>query len=218
MTPSSEQTTQGTKLTHSPRPESPAPAVTQLRCHDRPLANAAAHRVSLSGRDLDTLAAMSVTIREARPDDAPTIYRFIRALADYEREPDAVEVTPEILRTQMTAESPPFGCLIAEWKGAPAGMAMFFQTYSTWTGCPGLYLEDLFVDEEHRGKGIGNALMVHLAQHAVAHGLGRFEWSILDWNERAIGFYERLGAVAQDEWTVYRLAGDALARLGSARS
>lgn len=161
---------------------------------------------------------MSLAIREAGPGDAPTIYRFIRALADYEREPDAVEVTPEILRRQMTTEPPPFGCVVAEWEGVPAGMALFFETYSTWTGRSGLYLEDLFVDEEHRGKGIGNALMVYLAQHAVARGLGRFEWSILDWNEPAIGFYQRLGAVPQDEWTVYRLAGDALARLGSTPS
>jgi GNAT superfamily N-acetyltransferase len=159
---------------------------------------------------------MSLTIHEASPDDAATIHRLIQALAEYEREPDAAEVTPEILRTQMSAESPPFRCLVAEWDGIPAGMALFFQTYSTWTGRPGLYLEDLFVEEEHRGRSIGKALMEHLARRAVAEGCGRFEWSLLDWTEPAIGFYKRLGAVPQDEWTVYRLAGDALARVGSA--
>jgi GNAT superfamily N-acetyltransferase len=113
----------------------------------------------------------------------------------------------------MLGDRPPFECLIGELDGAPAGFALFFQNYSTWTGKPGIYLEDLFVRPEARGRGLGKALLVHLAGIACERGCGRFEWAVLDWNRPAIEFYESLRAKPMAEWTVYRLAGDALRRL-----
>lgn len=154
---------------------------------------------------------MAFSIRFAGPDDAATLHRFIVALAVYEKEPDAVEVTPAILAAQMASERPPFECLLAEDDEKRAlGFALFFQSYSTWRGRPGIYLEDLFVDEAERGHGVGRALLERLAELAVERECARLEWAVLDWNEPAIGFYRSLGAVAQDEWTVNRLADDAL--------
>jgi GNAT superfamily N-acetyltransferase len=152
-------------------------------------------------------------IRFAGPDDADTLHRFIVALATYEKEPDAVEVTPAVLAAQMQSPRPPFECLLAERDGRPLGFALFFQSYSTWRGRPGMYLEDLFVDQAERRAGVGRALLVRLAQLAVERGHGRLEWAVLDWNAPAIGFYRSLGAVAQDEWTVHRLADEALRAL-----
>ncbi len=157
---------------------------------------------------------MSLTIRTARPADAPVIHQFIQALADYEREPDAVKVTPRELAAQLASERPPFECLIASWEGEDAGFALFFANYSTWLGKPGIWLEDLFVPPSRRGLGIGKALLLRVAQIAVQRGCGRMEWSVLDWNTPAIGFYEALGATPMDEWTTHRLTGDALLRLG----
>jgi GNAT superfamily N-acetyltransferase len=154
-------------------------------------------------------------IRTARPDDAPTILAFIQALAEYEREPDAVEVSVEALRTQMSSGDPPFECLLCEEDGVARGFALFFRTYSTWKGLPGLWLEDLFVPEEHRGRGIGLALFRACAAIANERGYGRMEWSVLDWNEPAISFYRRLGATSMDEWTTHRLTGDALRDAGA---
>ncbi|MEZ4335794.1 MAG: GNAT family N-acetyltransferase [Sandaracinaceae bacterium] len=153
-------------------------------------------------------------IRFAVPEDAVTILAFIRDLAVYEREPDAVEVTEATLAAQLAEPSPPFECLIAEHAGAPVGFALFFHTYSTWRGRRGIWLEDLFVPPGHRGKGFGAALLKRLAQIALERGCARFEWSVLDWNEPAIRFYRSLGALPQDEWTRWRLDGDALAKLG----
>lgn len=156
---------------------------------------------------------MDIRIRVATENDAEAIHKLIRGLAEYEREPHAVEVTPEILRAQMASARPPFECLLAECDGQQAGFALYFQNYSTWKGKPGMYLEDLFVRPEFRGHGLGKALLVRLAQVCVERGYGRFEWAVLDWNEPAIGFYKKLGAVPMNEWTTMRLTGDALVKL-----
>ena len=158
---------------------------------------------------------MSAAIRFATPDDADTLHRFICGLAEYEKEPDAVEVTAETLRKQLASDASPFECLLAESSGAAVGFALFFTSYSTWRGRPGLYLEDLFVPEKHRGKGYGRALLRELAALTVARGSARLEWAVLDWNAPAIDFYRSLGAQAQEEWTTYRLDGAALERLAS---
>ncbi|TNE91053.1 MAG: GNAT family N-acetyltransferase [Deltaproteobacteria bacterium] len=155
------------------------------------------------------------TIRPATPADAATLHRFIVELAVYEKEPDAVEVTPEILASQIAQERPPFECVLAEVDGEPVGYALFFHTYSTWRGAPGLYLEDLYVTPERRGAGHGRALLAHLAAIAVERGCARMEWSVLDWNEPAIGFYKALGAFGMDEWTVHRLTREPLYALAA---
>jgi GNAT superfamily N-acetyltransferase len=134
-------------------------------------------------------------------------------LAIYEKEPEAVEVTPKRLEAQMRQEKPPFEALLIEEEGEPIGFALFFHTYSTWTGCPGLHLEDLYVTPEKRGSGAGKALLASLAHLAVERGCARFEWVVLDWNEPAIRFYESLGAKPQEQWKNWRLAGDALKSL-----
>ena len=157
------------------------------------------------------IAAMDFTIRFARSSDAPVLLRFIQALAVYEKEPDAVEVDAATLALQLGQDSPPFECLLAERDGDALGFALFFGTYSTWRGRPGLYLEDLFVPAELRGQGIGKALLCQLARIAVDRGCGRLEWAVLDWNKPAIGFYEKLGAPPMPEWWTCRLSRDALA-------
>ncbi len=154
-----------------------------------------------------------MTIRFATPDDAGTIHRFICELAEYEREPDAVEVTPDTLRAQLARDEPPFECLIAQDGADAVGFALFFHNYSTWRGRRGLYLEDLYVTPAARGHGHGRALLARLGELARERGCARMEWSVLDWNAPAIGFYETLGAVPLDEWTVWRLTGEALAAL-----
>ena len=158
---------------------------------------------------------MSLHIRFAGPDDAETVLGFIHALAVFENEPDAVEATPETLRRQMSQERPPFECLLAEWDGEAVGFALFFPTYSTWRGRPGMYLEDLFVPEEHRGRGVGRGLLRRVAAIAVERGCARFEWAVLDWNEPAIGFYEKLGAEVLPDWRVCRVTGKSLDRLAT---
>ncbi len=155
----------------------------------------------------------AITIRPATPDDAATVLSFIHALAVYEREPDAVETTEDTLGSQIGTSPPPFECVLAEEDGVARGFALFFHSYSTWRGKRGIYLEDLFVPEEHRGRGIGGALLRHVARVAVERDCARLEWSVLDWNEPALGFYRALGAVAMDEWTVHRVTDDALRRL-----
>jgi GNAT superfamily N-acetyltransferase len=157
-----------------------------------------------------------VTLRLATRDDVPLILDFIRALAEYEREPDAVLATEAMLETELFGERPGAEVVIAEADGQPAGFALFFHNFSTWLGRRGLYLEDLFVRPEFRGRGVGLVLMTYLAQLAVERGCGRFEWSVLDWNTPAIDFYRSLGAVGLEEWTVQRLAGNALQKLASA--
>ena len=154
-----------------------------------------------------------VAIREARPEDARTIIELIQALAEYEREPDAVRISAEDVLAYGFGDEKVFSCLLAEWDGQTAGFALYFPTFSTWEGKPGLYLEDLFVYPQYRGRGIGRALMVRIARTAVEKGYTRFQWQVLDWNTPSIEFYESMGAVHMKEWYTYRLSGEALKRL-----
>ncbi len=158
---------------------------------------------------------MPVQIRSATPDDSALIVDLIRGLAEYERLAHECIATEERVRESLFGPRPDAEVVIAEVDGRAAGFALFFHNYSTFLARRGLYLEDLFVYPEFRGRGVGRALLVHLARLAVARGCGRFEWWVLDWNEPAIGFYESLGAVPMDDWTVYRLTGDALQRLAA---
>lgn len=153
---------------------------------------------------------MSISIRDARPEDAQTILRFITELAIYEKEPDAVEATVELIQASLFGPGAITRAVICEKDGQPAGFAMWFYNYSTWQARKGLYLEDLYVTPDCRGSGAGKMLLKHLARIAVEEGCGRFEWSVLDWNEPAIRVYEAVGAEPMSEWTRYRLAGPAL--------
>ena len=157
----------------------------------------------------------SLRLRPATRDDVADIRRLIRALADYEKEPDAAVVTEADLLRDGFGEKPLFKVVMAEWEGAVVGFAFYFYNYSTWQGRPGLYLEDLFVMPSHRGKGIGKALLVHLARIALRENCGRFVWQVLDWNTPSIQFYESLGAVVMKEWLTMRVTGEALTRLAS---
>jgi len=156
---------------------------------------------------------MTVISRRATSDDASLLYGMIRDLARYEREENSVKVLPEELHAQMSQDAPPFECLIAEVDGKPCGFALYFFAYSTWEGTRTLYLEDLFVYPEFRGVGAGAALMRELARTARERNCKRFEWSVLDWNQTAIDFYERLGAKPVSGWTRYRVDGDGLKTL-----
>ena len=149
-------------------------------------------------------------IRPATVADVAIILRLIRGLAEYERLLDECVATEAQLRETLFGAHPQAEVVIAEWEGEPAGFALYFHNYSTFLARRGLYLEDLFVLPEHRGRGIGRALLAHLARLAVERGCGRLEWAVLDWNEAAIGFYRALGAVPMDEWTVMRVTGAAL--------
>lgn len=153
-------------------------------------------------------------LRPATEADLDTIIELIHALAEYEREPDAVRLDREELRRHLFGPRPFAEVILAETAaGASAGFALFFHNFSTWEGRPGIYLEDLFVRPEYRGQGHGRALLAALARLALERGCARLEWAVLDWNEPSIQFYRALGAVPMDEWTTYRVAGDALARL-----
>lgn len=154
-----------------------------------------------------------ITIRRAVAGDVPQILTFVRELADYEKVPHEVKATEADLLRDGFSGAPRFFVEIAEWEGAPAGFALWFFNYSTWEGRPGLYLEDLFVRPAFRGRGIGKALLVHLARCAVAEECGRFQWQVLDWNLPAIGFYETLGARALKEWVTMRVSEPDIARL-----
>ena len=158
---------------------------------------------------------MMLNIRPATPADIPEILAFIRELAEYERAPEQAVASAEDLLRDGWGPEPKFRVVIADWDGKPAGFALFFYNYSTWQGRPGLYLEDLFVRPEFRGKGIGKALLLHLAQIAVRENCGRFQWQVLDWYTPAIEFYESLGAKTLKEWLTMRLDGKALERLGA---
>jgi GNAT superfamily N-acetyltransferase len=156
---------------------------------------------------------MATTIRPATATDAGTILSFIRALAKYERAPDAVVATEQDLLRDGFGAQPYYSCLIAEQDGAPAGFAFFFYDYSTWLGRPGIYLEDIFVHPEFRGLGIGKALLQRVAAIAVEKGCARLKWQVLDWNTPAIDFYRAMGAEFMDEWRNVRVSGEALERL-----
>jgi GNAT superfamily N-acetyltransferase len=157
--------------------------------------------------------ASRLHVAPATAEDVPTILRMARGLADYERMPQAVTATEEDLRRTLFAEPRRAEAAIGYLDGQPAGMVVFFHNYSTFLGRPGIYLEDIFVEPQSRGLGLGQALMQYVARLAVERGCARFEWAVLNWNEPAIGFYEQLGARPQSDWTVYRLTGDALQRL-----
>ncbi len=144
-------------------------------------------------------------IREARPNDIGDLLRLIRALADYEHEPDAVKTTETILESALFGATPSAHAHVAEEKGRVVGMALWFLTFSTWTGRRSLYLEDIFVEPEQRGKDVGVALMSALISKAQELGCARMEWAVLDWNEPALKFYRSLGARPLDEWTTWRL-------------
>lgn len=152
------------------------------------------------------------SIRPATPEDVATILGFVRDLAIFEREPDAVEATEAMLHEALF-ERRVAEAVIAEIQGKPVGFALFFHNFSTWTGKPGIYLEDLYVAPEARGSGVGTALLRHLAGLALDRGCGRFEWAVLDWNTPAIDFYRAMGAAPMDEWTVQRVSGEALVKL-----
>lgn len=158
---------------------------------------------------------MASLIRPARPDDVPVILSLIRGLAEYERLGHEVLATEARLRASLfpaAGAAPQAYCVLAEVEGAAAGFALYFFNYSTFLAQPGLYLEDLFVRPEFRGRGLGRALILHLAKLANARGCGRMEWAVLDWNRPAIKFYESLGAERKTEWQICRLTGEALAR------
>ena len=155
-------------------------------------------------------------IRPATEADLPIILRLIRDLAEYERAPDAVVATETGLREVLFGAKPSAEVLLALEGSDPVGFAVYFHNFSTWLGRPGLYLEDLFVRPEKRGKGYGRALLERLAQIAKERGCGRMEWAVLDWNEPAIQFYRKLGAQPMDEWTVFRLTEEGIAKLANA--
>jgi GNAT superfamily N-acetyltransferase len=156
-------------------------------------------------------------IRPAKPADVPTIARLIRALAEYERLPHLVVLEEAKLRDHLFGERKYAEVLLAEDRGIVVGLALFFHSYSTFAGRPCLYLEDLFVEPEYRGKGLGKQLLIELAKLAIERDCPRVEWSVLNWNEPAIQFYKLLGAKPMDEWTVYRVTGEALGKLAEAR-
>ena len=158
-----------------------------------------------------------LTIRSAAPGDAGLVLYFIEALADYEKLRDDMVATEADLDSALFGAHPYAEAVIAELGGIPVGFGLYFYNFSTFLGRPSLYLEDLFVLPEHRGKGVGRALLAHLAGIAVDKGCRRFEWTVLDWNEPSIRFYESLGARQQDEWLIYRMTGDALEALARER-
>ena len=158
---------------------------------------------------------MALVIRPATPADVPRILALIRALAVYEREPDAVTATEDGLLRDGFGPNPYFQCLMAETNGKSAGFALYFFNYSTWMGRPGIYLEDLFVEPEFRGLGIGKALLKRVAEVAVEKGFARMQWEVLDWNTPAIDFYRAMGAEFLDEWRNVRVSGEALKRLAA---
>ena len=163
----------------------------------------------------DRRDAPNLNIRPATADDVPIILALIRELADYEKMSNEVVASEESRKASLFGDRRVAEVLIGELDGAAVTFAVFFHNFSTFLGRHGLYLEDLYVKPEHRGKGFGRAMLSRLAQIAVERHCGRLEWAVLDWNEPAIGFYRKLGAVPMDEWTVYRLTGPALDRLAT---
>jgi GNAT superfamily N-acetyltransferase len=157
-------------------------------------------------------------LRRAEPRDCVDIVGLVSELADFERLLHLMQMTPESLHRHLFADHPVVECLVGEVDGEVVAFALFFTNFSTFLGKPGLYLEDLYVKPAHRGTGLGRALLTALAQLAVERDYGRFEWSVLDWNSQAIGFYESRGATLMADWRICRVTGEALARLGAATS
>ena len=156
---------------------------------------------------------MSLEIRRARPGEAGLVLSFVRELAEYEKLLGEFEASEADIDAALFGDNPRLFCEIAEWQSEPVGFAVWFFNFSTFSGRPGIFLEDLFVRPGHRGKGIGKAMLVHLAQECVANGWSRLQWAVLDWNTPSIEFYKSLGAVLMDEWTVCRVSGPALSAL-----
>ena len=154
-----------------------------------------------------------INIRSAMPSDTRVIYALVRELAVYENLLNVVDATERMIGDALFGQSPRAFCELAEWDGEVAGFSLWFYNFSTFRGRHGIYLEDLFVRPDFRGKGLGKALIVSLARRCVAENLARFEWSVLDWNAPSIAFYKALGATMQDDWTGCRVTGDALAAL-----
>ena len=192
-----------------------APAVA---CADARLLFRALAQELESGSRRATIGAMidttPATLRPASPADLPAIVGLIRELADFEKLSHLVVVTPESLHPHLFGPKPAAEAVVAELSGEVIAFALFFTNFSTFLGRPGLYLEDLYVKQSHRGRGVGKALLEHLGAIAVERGYGRFEWSVLDWNQSAIDFYEKMGATVMPDWRICRIAGDALKRFG----
>jgi GNAT superfamily N-acetyltransferase len=157
----------------------------------------------------------TLRIVPATPADVPTIVALIRELAEYEKLLHEVVATEELVREALFGQRPVVECVLAHADGKIVGFALYFFNFSTFLARPGLYLEDLYVRPDHRGQGIGGTLLRHLAQIAVQRGCGRMEWAVLDWNRRAIDFYQKMGAVGVKDWSTFRVSGEALKRLGS---
>ncbi|MBR0938425.1 GNAT family N-acetyltransferase [Bradyrhizobium jicamae] len=153
---------------------------------------------------------MSLTIRRARPNEAGLVFALVRELADYEKLAHEVRASEADIAEALFGANPRLFCDIAEWNGEPAGFAVWFVNFSTFSGRHGIYLEDLFVRPALRGKGIGKALLAHLAKECLANGWSRLQWAVLDWNAPSIAFYKSLGAELMDEWTICRVSGPAL--------
>jgi len=154
-------------------------------------------------------------IRYARKDDAPRILQLIKDLAEYEKAPLEAKATLEQIEQSIFSDNPVAYCHVAEDDGLVVGISIWFLNYSTWVGKPGIYLEDLYVDPAYRGKGYGLAFLKELGKICVERDYERLQWWVLDWNQPSIDFYKSLGAVPMDEWTVYRVSGDALKKLGT---
>lgn len=158
---------------------------------------------------------MSVAIRPAAPGDAALVFKLVCELADYEKLRHEVDATEESVARVLFAEQPCVFCDIGEWSGEPAGCALWFLNYSSFRGRHGIYLEDVYVRPEFRGRGIGKALLVNLAQRCVAQGWTRFEWAVLDWNTPSVDFYKSLGATVMEQWKICRMTGPALEALAA---
>ncbi|MGL3209927.1 N-acetyltransferase family protein [Bradyrhizobium sp. BR 1433] len=156
---------------------------------------------------------MSLTIRRARPDEAGLVFSLVRELAEYEKLLHEVHASEADIADALFGANPRLYCDIAEWNGEPAGFAVWFVNFSTFAGRHGIYLEDLFVRPALRGKGIGKALLVHLAKECLGNGWSRLQWAVLDWNAPSIAFYKSLGAELMNEWTICRVSGEALSAL-----
>src|SRR3954447_4784897 len=160
---------------------------------------------------------MSLAIRRARPGEAGLVLSLVRELAEYEKLLHEVEAAEADIAAALFCDNPRLFCEIAEWEGQPVGLAIWFNNFSTFSGRAGIFLEDLFVRPAQRGKGIGKALLVHLADQCVANGWSRLQWSVLDWNTPSIAFYKSLGAELMDQWTICRVGGPALTALAQGR-
>lgn len=161
---------------------------------------------------------MSLSIRRARVSEAGLVLDFVRELAEYEKLSHEVEATEAMIADALFGSDPRLFCAIAEWNGEPVGFAVCFLNFSTFSGRHGIYLEDLYVRPSHRGRGLGKALLIHLAKECVDNGWSRLQWAVLDWNGPSIAFYKSLGAVMLDDWTLCRVSGSALTRLAGSAS